>query len=494
MPAHANLVYAPATVRAFDAAAIATHGIPGHELMVRAATATVAAAVSRWPGAGRWLVLCGAGNNAGDGYVIARLARARGLATDVIALSPPTTLTGDAARAYAGFVAAGGTAVPFDGTLPAADLVIDALFGTGLARPVTGAYRSAIEAVNAGTTPVVAVDIPSGLDAATGAVQGVAVRAAVTVTFVARKPGLYLGAGPDCCGPILCDDLGIPAAVYAGVAPVLRRYSADDLRASLPPRRASAHKGDFGHVLIVGGAPGMAGAVRLAGEAALRSGAGLVTVATHPANAPFLAGARPELMTVMAAAATDLAPALARATVVAVGPGLGQDDWSRALLAAVRAAGRPTVVDADALNLLALAPAPWAGAILTPHPGEAGRLLGTTSAAVQADRLNSVQDLAARFGATVLLKGRGTLVAGAGQVPWVIDGGNPGMASGGMGDVLTGIVAAVLAQLRADPVAAAAAAAFAHASAGDSAAGATPRGLLAGDVIAALRPWLNPST
>jgi NAD(P)H-hydrate epimerase len=493
MPAPANLVYTPATVRAVDARAIRGLGIPGYELMGRAAAATLTALRARWPAVADLLVLCGAGNNAGDGYVIARLARSAGLGTRVVALADPAALAGDAARARDDFLAAGGRIEAWPGALPPGGLVVDALFGTGLARPVAGEVRAAIEAVNAAGRPVVAVDVPSGLDAATGAVLGAAIRADLTVTFVGLKAGLFLGAGPDHAGRVLLDDLAIPAAAWADAGPVLRRYGSDDLAAALPPRRPTAHKGHFGHVLVVGGNTGMGGAVRLAGEAALRSGAGLVTVATRPANAPLVSLGRPELMAVGVDAPAGLDPALARATVVAIGPGLGQDDWARALFARVRAARRPLVVDADALNLLAAAPASAPDWILTPHPGEAARLLGTDTTSVQADRLAAVAALARRYGGVAVLKGRGTLVATAGGLPWLIDRGNPGMASGGMGDVLTGITAALLAQFPHDPCGAAATAASVHAAAGDAAAAAGPRGLIASDLLAALRPWLNPA-
>jgi NAD(P)H-hydrate epimerase len=492
MSSHANFVYSPDVVRAFDQTAIREYGIPGYVLMCRAGAATLAAVRDRWPRATRLLVLCGAGNNAGDGFVIARLALKAGLAVDVVTLAEPGTLAGDAATACAEFVAAGGTSRPWDGTLPQADLVIDALLGTGLVRPVTGAWREAIESLNDSSVPVVAVDVPSGLDAGTGAVLGAAVEARLTVTFVALKAGLFLGAGPDHCGEVLLADLAVPAGVYAGVPPVLRRFAPADLSERLPGRRASAHKGLFGHVLVVGGNTGFSGAARLAGEAALRVGAGLVTVATRPASAPLVTAARPELMTLAIAEPADLDAGLARATVLAVGPGLGQDDWARGVLERALAAGKPLVVDADALNLIAGSGRQREDWILTPHPGEAARLLGVTAADIQRDRLGAVQALADRCGGTVVLKGRGTLVAGGGGCPWLIDRGNPGMATAGMGDVLTGVTAGLLAQFREDPCGTAAAAAFVHAAAGDEAAGEGPRGLLAGDLLGHLRKWVNP--
>lgn len=280
----------------------------------------------------------------------------------------------------------------------------------------------------------------------------------------------------------------VSAPLYKAARPQV----ADELAAVLPPRPADAHKGLFGHVLVVGGNHGMAGAARLAGEAVLRSGAGRVTLATRPEHAALITAARPELMAAGVSGASELAPLLARATCCVVGPGLGQDAWAAGLLEAVLAAGLPTVLDADALNLLAVKPLPLpAAAILTPHPGEAGRLLGCDATAIQADRLAAVQQLAARYRTVAVLKGAGTLVAGPDEEPTVCPYGNPGMATAGMGDVLAGLIGALLAQGLA-PVAAARAGVLAHALAGDLAAGSQPRGLLAGDVLARLRAVLNP--
>jgi ADP-dependent NAD(P)H-hydrate dehydratase / NAD(P)H-hydrate epimerase len=492
-------IWPPEAVRILDRTATTAFGISGYELMGRAAEAVFAAASRRWPEARRWVVLCGAGNNGGDGYVIARLARRAGREVRVCGLTDPGGLTGDAARAWQDFVADGGTVEPFaTGLLADAGLIVDAVLGTGLARPVTGELRAAIEAVNAAQRPVVAVDIPSGLDATTGLPSGAAIRADLTVTFVGRKLGLHLGAGPDHTGVVEFADLGIPAAVVeraglAGKAP-LRLFTASELPRILPRRTATAHKGNFGHVLVVGGNHGMSGAVRLAGEAALRTGAGLVSVATRPAHAPLLPLVRPELMCHGIAGAADLAPLFARATVVAVGPGLGQDAWARELLAATLSCGLPLVVDADALNLLTASHPHRDDWVLTPHPGEAARLLGMTTAQVQRDRLGALRSLRERWGGTIVLKGSGTLVAGAAGPGWAITTGNPGMATAGMGDVLTGITAGLIAQSGAgiDLSDSAAAAAFVHGAAGDRAASGGQRGILASDLIGQLRPWLNP--
>lgn len=494
MSAPASFLYTPAAVREIDRIAIEDIGIPDFELMGRAGRLVWDTARQLYPDSRRWLLLCGAGNNGGDGYVVATLARAAGLAVTVAALADPQRLRGAAARAWEQYRSAGGDVVQFrDDLLAGTDLVIDAIFGTGLARDLDDACRQAVEAVNAASVPVVAVDLPSGLDGASGRVLGAAMRADVTVTFIGRKQGLYLGAGPDHVGNIVFGDLGVPPARVAQVAPGLRLFDGNDLSRLLPRRARSAHKGNFGHVLVVGGNHGMAGAVRLAGEAALRAGAGLVSVATRPENvAPVIAG-RPELMCRGVQGPVDLEDLLRRATVIAVGPGLGMDAWARNLLAALLDQPQPLVVDADALNLLAGQSRRRGNWVLTPHPGEAAHLLGTGNAQVQSDRLQAMADICQRHGGVVVLKGRGTLVGRSGDLPYLIDAGNPGMASAGMGDVLTGIIAGIVAQQRPDQLLdAAACAAFVHASAADDAARTGERGLIAGDLFTSLRAWINP--
>lgn len=494
----AELVFLPEAVRALDRCAIERHGLPGYTLMQRAAQASLEAIRARWPGCRHWVVCCGAGNNGGDGYVLARLARDQGINVSVVALADPRGLAGDAATAWRDFHAQGGVVLQLsEAPFAAADLAVDALFGTGLSRAPEGAWLRAIELLNdfSRLRPVVALDVPSGLDAGSGAIPGLAVRAALTVTFVGHKAGLYLGHGPDQAGEIVFSGLGVPEAAYHEAMPVARLVTPALPAGLLAPRSRTAHKGLFGHVLLVGGNHGMGGAIRLAGEAALRSGAGLVSVATRAAHAPALTGARPELMIHAVEEPAALAPLLERASVVAIGPGLGQDGWARGLLAAVLQQDLPCVVDADALNLLAAAPQPRGNWVLTPHPGEAARLLGESSGRVQQDRLAALARLVARYQGVVLLKGRCTLVGRDGNLPLVLDGGNPGMASAGMGDVLTGIVAGLLAQYpAADPQGVAACAAWAHAKAADRAAETLggPRGLLAGDLPGWLPSCLNP--
>ncbi len=477
-------------MRAADACAIERLGIPGYELMARAAGAALAELRRRWPAARRLCVLCGAGNNGGDGYVLARLARAAGLQVRLVAAAEPKRLKGDAARAHADYIAAGGVAAAaadFDD----ADVIVDALLGTGLDREVASPHRELITAANEAGRPIVALDLPSGLHADTGRVLGVAIRADLTVTFVGAKTGFWLGAGPEVTGALCCDDLDIPPQAFAGMTPELRLIGDAQLGRALPRRSRLAHKGSHGRVVIVGGGPGMPGAVRLAAEAALRAGAGLVTVLTHPSHATALVTARPEVMCHGVADAPAAQPYLDGADVVALGPGLGQSEWARGLFAAVVARPGLRVVDADALNLLAALPSCAEDWVLTPHPGEAARLLGRSNAEIQQDRLDAVRTLAARFGGVAVLKGAGTLVAHATAVPWVCDAGNPGMATAGMGDVLTGVVAGILGQCR-DPLLAAAAGVLVHARAGDRAAAGGERGLLATDVLAELRAVVNP--
>jgi NAD(P)H-hydrate epimerase len=473
-----------------DRHAIERAGIPGYTLMQRAGDAAFEALRLHWPGARTIAVLCGAGNNAGDGYVVARRARADGLAVRVAALGDPARLKGDAARAFADFAGGGGRTTAFDtGVLDRAELVVDALLGTGIDRPVAGPYRDAISRVNRSGLPVLALDIPSGLDADTGLPQGAAIRATRTIAFIALKCGHFLGVAPDHVGALELAGLELPAGIREAQAPLLRRMGGALAAAALPPRRRAAHKGDHGHVLVVGGFA-MPGAARLAGEAALRTGAGLVTVATTEASAKPIVAARPELIARTSGSAADLARLCEAADAVAVGPGLGTDREAERAFDAVVETGRPLVVDADALSLLAGRPRRRPDWILTPHPGEAARLLGTDAAAVQCDRLGSVRRLAEKYGGCCVLKGAHTLVAGPDSVPWVCDRGNPGMATAGSGDVLTGVIAALLAG-GAAPALAAAAGVLLHAEAGDRAARAGPRGVIAGDLVAELRGVVN---
>ena len=480
-------------VRAIDREAIARLGIPAFELMHRAAAAALAHLRQRWPAARRLLVACGSGNNGGDGFVLARLAQEAGLHAQVVQAEAGAGATPEAQSARAGWLAESGAASVFTGELPSAELVVDALLGVGLHSAPRSAQAALIRAINQHPAPVLALDVPSGIDADSGHAPGECVAAEATLAFIVDKRGLHTGDACDAVGALAVARLGVPPEVVARQSPVAHAIARDHLAAVLPPRRRrGAHKGAFGHVLVVGGDHGMGGAASLAAQAAARCGAGLVSVATRERHVAALLAARPELMLHAVDAAGALDPLLERATVVAIGPGLGRDHWGRALLARVLGAGRPLVLDADALNLLAEAPASLpAGCVITPHPGEAARLLGSDVASVQRDRFAAAAALAGRFGAAVVLKGAGSLVAAPGAVPAVVAAGNPGMASGGMGDVLTGVVAALRAQ-GLGAFEAARAGALLHAAAGDLAAGTRERGLLAGDLLDAVRSLANP--
>lgn len=491
-------IYSADQVRALDRFEIEQRKVPGYTLMTRAAEAALALLRARWPQARCLAVVCGGGNNGGDGYVLARIARAQGLHPLVFAAIPPAKLSGDAGRAHDEWVAAGGPVQPFAAdALAACDVIVDGLLGIGLEGAPRPETIAVIEAINAANRPVLALDIPSGLDADTGRVHGAAVRAELTLSFVGFKSGTFLGAGPDHAGVVMLDDLGILPPARPEFVPLLRRFDESELAQHLPRRPRDSHKGSSGRVLVVGGGPGMPGAARLAAEAALRVGAGLVTVAGAPDNLLAITATRPELIYLPASG--PLGDALRAADVVAIGPGLGTADWGARLWSEFLRASPPrAVLDADALNLLARDPVKLpAGWILTPHPGEAGRLLGTDAAAVQADRLGAVRELCARYGAVIALKGAGTLIAGGGESPpWICERGNPGMATAGMGDVLTGVIAGLAHPLatgaRHDAALPARLGVLVHALAGDSAAQGGQRGLIATDVVAELRAWVNP--
>lgn len=464
-------------------------GIPPYTLMNQAGQAVFDYIRQRWASAHSLCVVCGAGNNAGDGYVVARLALQADWQVRVIAVVDPSRLGGTAQQAFAAFSASGGQTQAFMGSLPPAEVMVDALLGIGLARPLGGDFAAVVAALNAQSAPVVAVDIPSGLHADTGQPWGKAVQATATVTFIGLKAGLLTGQARDYCGQIHCASLAIPEAIYALVPTDRYALGQHTLRENLPARRRSAHKGSHGHTLLVGGAPGMSGAMRLAGEAALRTGSGLVTVATHPDHAALLTITRPELMVQAIDSPAQLRSQLQRVDVVAIGPGLGQHAWGRGLLSLVLATELPKVLDADALNLLAQARTQREDWILTPHPGEAARLLGCSVAAIEQDREAAARRLQREYGGVIVLKGAGTLVASAHGLGFCL-AGNPGMASGGMGDTLTGMIAALLAQ-GLSLTAAAETAVWVHARAADVAAIQGERGLLASDLLAVLRAVIN---
>ncbi|WP_435684666.1 NAD(P)H-hydrate dehydratase [Sedimenticola selenatireducens] len=484
-------LYLAEQVRALDRCAIAQFGIPGLTLMERAGAAAFGLLRTRWPAARHVTVLCGTGNNGGDGFVVARLALQAGLDVRLLQLGDTKKLQGDALASAEKFRQAGGCVELFNELDFSTDLIVDAVLGTGLERAVSGPWETALLAANRHPAPVFALDIPSGLHSDSGRILGCAIRAETTITFIGLKQGMFTGAGPDCCGRIAVDDLEVPGEVYQTVQESARLLRWQTFAAQLVPRRRTLHKGDCGHLLLVGGDTGFLGAVRMAGEAALRTGAGLVSIATRPEHAALIASQRPELMCHGVEQPDALLPLLARADAVAIGPGLGQQEWGQRMLRRVLQSKLPLVVDADALNLLAMEPEQRENWVLTPHPGEAARLLGCTTAEIQADRFLAVSRLQQRYGGVALLKGAGTLISSApGKQTGLCCEGNPGMASGGMGDLLTGIVGSLVVQGKAIKMAAEMGVCL-HGAAADLAARAGERGMLATDLLPAIRGLIN---
>ncbi len=486
-------LYKASQVRELDQRTIAG-GIESFALMQRAASSAWHSFRSRWPQARSVTVLCGGGNNGGDGHVLAALAMQSGLKVQRLSLKPRDALSGDVARAAELATAAG---VGFEEWHPhttlVGEVIVDALLGTGLSGEVEGSIKQAIKAMNTASQPVMALDIPSGISADTGAMLGTAVEAACTVTFIGDKIGLHTGDAPAYTGDIDFRPLGVKAQAFFDIPPTAWRLDDALLGEAFTPRSRTSHKGSLGHVLVMGGAPGFGGAALLASQAAARLGAGKVTLATAHEHITASLVRCPEVMVRAVRGGADAADLPASADVVVIGPGLGQESWGQAMLQSALKASSPLVVDADALNLLAsrwpdLRRDNW---ILTPHPGEAARLLGCSVSDVQADRPEAARALQRARGGIVILKGAGSLIAGPSGLV-VCPYGNPGMASGGMGDILSGMLGALVGQFNSLEQSAWLGV-MAHALAGDEAAKAAgERGLLASDLASYARVLINP--
>jgi NAD(P)H-hydrate epimerase len=508
-------VLTAAEMRAVDRRAIETLGIPGPQLMENAgagAAALVADAFAPIRGR-RVLVVCGKGNNGGDGFVVARRLKAQGALVEVALVARRSDVRGDAAVALSRWrgpvrelVAEGGID-RLGRELEHAEVVVDGLLGTGLAGPAGGLAAAAIETINAAGCPVVSLDVPSGVAADSGTLPGPAIRATYTVTFAGFKPCLVLFPAAAHAGRVVLGDIGVDRGEVArGIATFL--IEEPDVRRWFPPRPADAHKGTFGHLLVVAGSTGKTGAAALAGRAALRSGVGLCTIAAPASQQPIVAALGVEYMTEPLAdtgagtlslkARERIVELAARVDAVALGPGLSTDPETQELVRALVAeVPRPMVIDADGLNALAghlpvLAHA--AGPrILTPHPGEMARLLGDSTAHVQANRLDGARAFALRHRVVLLLKGARTVIAAPDGGVFVNPTGNPGMASGGSGDVLTGLTGALLAR-GLDALTAAQAGCFLHGHAGDLVASRRgEEGMIAGDLVEAIPEAFRPS-
>jgi hydroxyethylthiazole kinase-like uncharacterized protein yjeF len=504
-------------MRAVDRHAIDELGVPGMVLMENAALGVVDAIGEVYPEAGSAAIFCGPGNNGGDGLAVARLLAVRGYDVQVFLVrgsERPAELAGDAGTQLAIIrklelpleeVGPGDDLAPVLAAARGFDLIVDALFGTGLGRPLEGVFAALVEGLNGLPLPRVAVDLPSGLNGSRPDVFGPHVRAHLTVTFAAPKVAHVFPPASRAVGELVVTDLGIPPDLVetaegppGDIGPLYLSVG-EELAALVPPREPGTHKGDYGHALIVAGSPGKAGAAILAARAAVRAGAGLVTVAVP---APVLdvvdLGSIESMSLALPAgdtgqlveeAATRVLEAAEGKDALAMGPGLGAD----AAAAIRRVTGEcplPLVLDADGLNAFAGRAAELAGrpgpTVLTPHPGELGRLLGISTAEVQADRIAAARRAAAETGAVAVLKGSLTLVAAPEGAVWVNPTGNPGMASGGTGDVLTGMIVALLAQ-GLEPLDAARLGVYLHGLAGDLAAARLGEAsLAAGDLLESL--------
>jgi NAD(P)H-hydrate epimerase len=471
------------------------YGLTPGTLMERAGEAAMDWIRIRWPTERRIGILAGNGNNGGDGLALARLAQAAGYEVKVFLTGPvrsePAKTMWTKLRSAAvpvGTISECGSYEP--------GVWVDGIFGIGLNRPPEGESLAAIRFLNQTRLPVLSLDVPSGLEAATGALPGgpgTAVCATSTLVFLCWKRGLFTGEAADHVGvrPLL-DDLGIPDSARFHLAPETRLLTPEELSLSLPARRRVSQKGDYGRLLIAGGGQGMGGAIRLAVDGALRAGAGLVRVVTRPEQVGGLLAARPEAMVHGTETGEIPDTLLERTDIGVVGCGAGQDGWGQVLCEQMMAWPGPLVVDADGLNWLARQPRKRDRWILTPHPGEAARLLGVETAIVQRDRFAACRQLAERYGAIVVLKGAGTLISGS--ITQVCPFGNPGMASGGMGDLLAGLIGGLAAQ-KLPLELAASQGVLVHAMAGDRASlEGGERGLVASDLAPYVRLLVNPPT
>ena len=491
-PAHGAPIFLTEEIRRIEVAALSVPDPPA--LMERAGLAAAELARELAGGTGKpVLVLAGPGNNGGDAFVVARHLKKWWFRVEVVFAGDPAKLSPDASAALNAWRNAGGETR--DAPAAAADwsLIVDGLFGIGLQRDVAGGHAELVSFANGSAAPVLAIDVPSGLESDSGRILGSCVRADHTITFIGLKPGLLTLDGPDHCGELHLDTLGLDAAALSPPHGALIAKAV--LGAVLKPRALNTHKGDYGSVGVIGGAQGMVGAALLAGRAALMLGAGRVYVGLIARDAPRVDLMQPELMLRSA----DDVLKLGHLTALAAGPGMGQSPDAAHFLKWAIDTALPLVIDADGLNMIGVSgelhdalKLRTTPTLLTPHPAEAARLLGSTTAGIQHDRIAAARMLAERLNAHVVLKGAGSVCASPDGTWAVNTSGNPGMASAGMGDVLTGQIAALLAQ-GSDAKQALHAAVYLHGAAADAlvAGGAGPVGLTAGEVIHAARDIVN---
>ncbi len=438
-------VFSRQQIRELESSAIEQHGFKSYDLMQRAGKAAFMFIREHYPEAKRILLIAGGGNNAGDGYILARLIHNADIECYTMPVVPITELHGDAMRAQNDYAIHGGRDVDYSDTLPECDLIIDALFGTGLTRTVENEFADTINAINRTPTPVVSLDIPSGLSADTGNPMGPTVSANTTLTFIGLKSGLITGESQNYTGKVGVDTLDLPAAIIDNAEKLGTSISQSLPTQLLPARKQSGYKNLYGHVLVVGANVGYPNAARLAGEAAARTGAGLVSVACHPDNVAAIASGCGSLMVKAIHQPRNLADLINKADVILIGPGLGQDKWAQKVFARVIETRKPLVVDADALRLLGNNPSKCDHWILTPHPGEAAQLLACNTEEIQLNRVSSTLAIQEQYAGISVLKGSGTLTCHEQQLNFCTSG-NVSLATGGTGDVLAGIISSLIAQ------------------------------------------------
>lgn len=480
-----SALFDTAQIRALESLAVTKHGLTEQILMERAGEAAFLVLQREFPYARRILICCGGGNNAGDGYVLAKLLHDATYEVYLLNTKAHDCLPKAAHEAFLKV-----SHLPSVNTLDVpCDLIVDALLGIGLSGNVRDEMRVLISQISEKNVPVLSLDIPSGLNADTGVVMGCAVKATATITFIGNKIGLMTGKGAAFTGHLFCDDLGL-SSLLSFVTPFIKIIQEENIFPLLEPRSPVCHKGDFGHVLVAGGALGMPGAPILAAKAALRVGAGKVTIATEPVHAEKALSSFPEVMFRGVQRPSDLNELLSSASVCVLGPGLSENAFGQMVFKTIIGSDLPLVVDASALRLLKKSPAFRENWVLTPHPGEAAYLLNTSVKEVESDRRQALRSLYEQYGGGVVLKGHGSLIQTAPSFQYLCREGNPGMATAGMGDVLSGIIGGLFAQglpLKEALLKGV----FLHAKAGDLAANKRERGMIASDLFPFLRLLVN---